>query len=154
MLFHLLVALIGAISGLRAMMAPTAVSLAAHLGWLPVQGTPFAFMGATVTLSILILLAIVELIADKLPQTPSRKSPVGFAARLVSGGVSGAAIGATGGALVAGLVAGVIGAVIGMFGGYEARIRLAKALGRDLPAALLEDLVAVGGAALIMVALA
>jgi len=130
------------------------VSFAAHLGFLPVQGTPFGFMGSTVTLSIFILLAIVELIADKLPQTPSRKSPVGFVARLVSGGLCGATIGATGGALVAGLLVGVIGAVIGMFGGYEARVRLAKALGWDLPAALLEDLVAVGGAALIMAALA
>jgi tetratricopeptide (TPR) repeat protein len=43
------------------------------------------------------------------------------------------------------LAAAVVGAVLGTFGGYGARKRLAVAFGRDLPAALLEDVVAVGG---------
>jgi len=43
------------------------------------------------------------------------------------------------------LAAGVVGAFLGTIGGYEARKRLAAAFGRDLPAALLEDVVAVGG---------
>jgi uncharacterized membrane protein len=57
-----------------------------------------------------------------------------------------------GGAWVGGAVAGAIGAVIGTLGGADARGRLAKAFGKDLPAALIEDLVAVGGAALIVLA--
>ncbi len=48
-------------------------------------------------------------------------------------------------------MAGVIGAVVGTLGGYAARMRLAEALGKDLPAALIEDLVAIVGAALIVV---
>ena len=115
--------------------------------------TPLAFLGATATPYIVTLLAIGELIADQLPKTPSRKVPVQFGARLVSGGLCGAAIGATGGALVGGLVAGVVGAVIGTLGGYQARVALAKAMGRDLPAAALEDVVAIGSAAVIVAVL-
>ena len=44
---------------------------------------------------------------------------------------------------IAGLILGAIGAVIGTLGGAEARAQLAKAFGRDLPAALIEDVVAV-----------
>jgi uncharacterized membrane protein len=145
--------LIGFIAGLRTFTAPAAVSWAAHLGWLPLQNTPLAFLGFTVTPYILTLLAMGELIADALPMTPSRKRPVSFAARLVSAALSGAAIGTAGGSLAAGLVAGVIGTVIGTLAGYEARIRLGKAFGRDLPAALLEDLIAVGGAMLVIMML-
>ena len=47
-----------------------------------------------------------------------------------------------------GLVAGIIGAVAGTFGGSKARSLLVRTFGRDLPAALLEDPVAVGIAAL------
>jgi len=145
--------LIGIVSGLRTMTAPAAVSWAAYLGWLPLGATPLAFLGATATPYIVTLLAIGELIADQLPKTPSRKVPVQFGARLVSGGLCGAAIGATGGALVGGLVAGVVGAVIGTLGGYQARVALAKAMGRDLPAAALEDVVAIGSAAVIVAVL-
>jgi uncharacterized membrane protein len=145
--------LIGVIAGLRTFTAPAAVSWAARLGWLPLQNTPLAFLGFAVTPYILTLLAIAELIADASPMTPSRKRPMSFAARLVSAALSGAAIGAAAGALAAGLVAGVIGTIFGTLAGYEARVWLAKAIGRDLPAALLEDLVAVGGAALIIATL-
>jgi uncharacterized membrane protein len=48
-------------------------------------------------------------------------------------------------------VGGVIGAVAGTLGGYEFRTRLVAATGgRDLPIALLEDAVAIGGAILIV----
>ena len=85
-----------------------------------------------------------------MPKTPSRKVPVQFITRILTGGLSGAAIGMVWGSLVGGLIAGVIGAVIGTLGGAEARARLAKTFGRDLPAALIEDVVAVGGAVLIV----
>jgi hypothetical protein len=38
------------------------------------------------------------------------------------------------------------GAVAGTLGGYEVRMRLAKAFGKDLPAGLLEDAVAIAAA--------
>ncbi len=143
--------LIGVVAGLRAMTAPAVVSWAARLGWLHVENTWLAFLGYAATPYILSVLAIGELIADKLPNTPSRKAPPGFIARIVTGAVSGAAVGATGGSWMVGLVAGVIGALAGTFGGYEFRVRLVKATGgKDLPIALLEDAIAIGGAFLIV----
>ncbi len=58
--------LIGVVAGLRAMTAPAAISWAAHLGWLPLQDTPLAFLGFTATPYIFTVLAIVELITDQL----------------------------------------------------------------------------------------
>jgi len=143
--------LIGVIAGLRSMTAPAVVSWAARLGWLHVENTWLAFVGFAATPYIMSVLAIGELIADKLPKTPSRKAPPGFIARIVTGGLSGATLGASGGSWIVGLVAGVIGAIAGTFGGYEFRSRLVKAAGgKDLPIALLEDLIAIGGAFLIV----
>lgn len=138
--------LIGCVAGLRTMTAPAAVSWAAHLGWLPLDGTGLAFLGAAVTPWLLTAAAIAELIADQLPKTPSRKVPMQFGARIVSGAVCGAAFGIVGGSVIVGLIAGVAGAVAGTLVGYELRSRLARAVGRDLPVALLEDAVAIGGA--------
>ena len=151
---YLLALLIGIVAGLRTMTAPAAVSWAAYLGWLPLQNTPLAFLGYVAVPYVFTLLAIGELIADQLPKTPSRKVPMQFGARIVSGALCGAAIGAAAGALAGGLVAGVIGAVIGTLGGAEARARLARAFGRDMPAALIEDAVAIVGAYLIVAAFA
>jgi uncharacterized membrane protein len=151
---YLLALLIGIVAGLRTMTAPAAVSWAAYLGWLPLQNTPLAFLGYVAVPYVFTLLAIGELIADQLPKTPSRKVPVQFGARIVSGALCGAAIGAAAGTLAGGLVAGVIGAVIGTLGGAAARARLARAFGRDMPAALIEDAVAIVGAYLIVAAFA
>jgi uncharacterized membrane protein len=120
---------------------------------LKLAGTPLAVLGSMVTVWIATAAAVFEFISDKLPKTPSRKVPVQFGTRIVSGAFCGAAIGMTAGIWIAGAVLGAIGAVIGTLGGAEARGRLAKAFGKDLPAGLLEDLVAVGGAALIVSAL-
>jgi len=146
--------LIGVIAGLRAMTAPAAVSWAAHLGWINLSDSWLAFLGYAWTPWIFTLLAIVELITDQLPSTPSRKVPQQFGARLVAGGLAGAAIGAGSGVWIAGLIAGLIGAAIGTYGGAAARARLAAGFGKDLPAALIEDAIAIIGAYLIMASLA
>ncbi|WEX75288.1 DUF4126 domain-containing protein [Sinorhizobium numidicum] len=144
MSIYVLALLIGVVAGLRAMTAPAAVSIAAAAGWLPVANSWAAFMGYRFTPYIFGLLALVEYVTDQLPSTPSRKVPQQFGARVVSGGFCGAVIGTAGGSLTGGAVAGVIGAVIGTLGGYEARKRLVAAIGgKDLPIALLEDLVAI-----------
>jgi uncharacterized membrane protein len=95
------------------------VSWAARLGWLNLQGTPLAWLGAAVTPWIFTAAAIGELVNDKLPKTGSRKAPPAFIARILMGSLCGAAIGAAGGALAPGLVAGAAGAVAGTLGGYE-----------------------------------
>jgi uncharacterized membrane protein len=146
--------LIGIVAGLRALTPPAIVSWGAYLGWISVKGTALGFLGFAATAYIFTVLALVELVTDQLPKTPSRKAPPGFGARLIAGALCGAAIGTLQQALVMGLVAGVVGAVIGTLGGYAARVRLARAFGRDTPAALIEDVVAIGGAVAIVGALA
>ncbi|MBZ9936107.1 DUF4126 domain-containing protein [Mesorhizobium sp. BR1-1-16] len=151
---YLLALLIGIVAGLRAMTAPAAVSWGAYLGWIGVSGSWAAFMGHWIAVLVFTLLALVELITDQLPSTPSRKVPMQFGARIVSGAFCGAVIGTAGGMLVGGLIAGAIGAVIGTLGGAEVRGRLARAFGKDLPAALIEDAVAIVAAFLIASAVA
>ncbi len=143
-MIYVLAFLIGVVSGLRTFSAPAVVSWAARVGWLKLAGTPLAFLGAAVTPWIFTVAAIGELIADKLPKTGSRKAPGPFIARIIMGGLSGAAIGVSGGGgLAGGLVAGALGAVAGTMGGYEFRARLARAAGKDLPIALLEDAIGI-----------
>jgi uncharacterized membrane protein len=140
---YVLAFLIGVVSGLRALTAPAVVSWAARLGWLHLENTPLAFLGSAIAPYILTVLAIGELINDKLPKTPSRKAPASFGARLATGALSGAAIGAASQMLIGGLVAGLLGAVAGTLGGYEVRTRLGRVIGKDLPIALLEDVIAI-----------
>jgi len=66
------------------------------------------------------------------------------------GGLTGGAIGASAGSLGMGVVAGMIGAIVGTLGGRAVRARLATAFGSDRPAAIIEDVIAIGGAALIV----
>ena len=142
---------LGVACGLRAIVGLAAVSWAANRQQLPLQGTWLSFLGFRFTPYITSLLALVEIINDKLPNTPSRKVPPQFITRIVMGGFSGAALGASHESLVLGLLAGAVGAVVGTLGGAEFRSRLVKAIGgNDLPIALLEDVIAVVGAYLIV----
>ena len=151
MVVYLFALLIGVVAGLRAMTAPAVVSWAACCGWLQLDGTWLAFLGYRWTPWILTLLALGELVTDQLPSTPARTVPVSFATRIVSGALTGAALGLAGGVpWIGALVAGAIGAVIGTLGGRAARAKLAAAFGRDRPAALVEDAVAIGAAVLIV----
>ena len=131
--------LAGVVAGSRTFTGPAAVSWAARLGYLNLDGSWLAFMGYTWTPWIFTLLAIVEMVGDQLPSTPSRKVPMQFGARIVGGALSGATLGSAGGSWIIGLIAGVIGAVIGTFGGAEIRSYMAKAFGRDTLAAFIED---------------
>ena len=137
---------IGIVAGLRALTAPAVVAWAAHLQWLHLRGTPLAFMGSMTAVIIFTLLAVVELITDQLPSTPSRTAPVGLIARFITGGLSGAAITLAGGQSVAlGAILGAFGGIVGAFAGYQARTRLVKALKvPDFVIATLEDAVAIG----------
>jgi uncharacterized membrane protein len=117
-----------------------------HLGWLKLE-RPLSLIGSIPSIVIFTVLAVIELVADKLPQTPSRTALPGLIARIVTGGLTGACIAAGGaqGAIFGAMVGGV-GGFVGAFAGYHARTRLVKALGtRDTYVALLEDLVAIAG---------
>jgi uncharacterized membrane protein len=147
--------LIGGVAGLRAMTAPAAVSWAAALGWFSLHGTALAFLGFKFTPYVFTALAVLELVSDKLPKTPSRKVPPQFIARILSGALCGAAIGASHAALLGGLFAGALGALAGTLFGAASRARLVAATGgNDFPIAILEDAIAIGAGFLIAASVA
>jgi uncharacterized membrane protein len=142
----LLAFFIGFFGGLRSLTAPAATAWAVYLGWLKIE-RPLSLIGSLPAVAILTLLAVVELVADKLPRTPSRTAPPGLIARIVMGGLTGACV-AAGGAqgIFLGILLGAAGGVAGCFLGYRSRTGLVKALStRDIYIALVEDLVAIAG---------
>jgi uncharacterized membrane protein len=144
--------LLGCVAGLRSLTAPALVCWAAHLGWLHLSGTRLAFIGRPWTLIFITLLAVVELIADKLPRTPARTAPVGLFARIVLGGASALALAISAGtSLPLTAIVGVIGALVGTFAGYNIR-RTLTSQGRlpDFAVALAEDTIAIVGGLLIV----
>ena len=148
----LLAFLMGVVTGLRSLTAPAAVAWAAHLNWINLRNTPLNFMASAIAAGTFSLLAGMELVADKLPKTPSRTGALGLSARIALGGLCGACVGLAGGeSLVMGAVVGVAGGLAGCFGGYYTRTGLVRALKcPDFVIALLEDAVAVGGALFIV----
>lgn len=156
----LLALLIGVVAGLRALTPPAVVAWGGLLGWINLDGTWAQFLTHPITVTVLTILLLVELVTDQLPSTPSRTVPVQFAARLLTGGFAGAVLvsgvigAATGGNVVSGIGAGIVGAVLGTMGGYQARRALVERNGgKDLPVAVVEDIVAVlGGFAVVFLA--
>src|SRR3954451_12382481 len=162
---------LGVLAGLRSMTPLAVVAWASRLGRLDLDPTPLAFLGSGVAAWFFAAAALGELVADKLPFTPNRTALGPFAARLLTGALSGGAVAAgggragsgsggggavaagAGGSLAEGAVAGAVGAVAGTFGGYRARTGLVRALGTpDWVVAVMEDVIAVGGAILLVAA--
>jgi uncharacterized membrane protein len=140
--------LLGVVAGLRSMTAPAAVAWGAGLGYLALGGTWADAATRPAVRYVLLALMLGELVADKLPFTPSRTKAGPFAGRVASGALCGAALGTPSGRAALGALLGAAGAVAGTLGGFRARARLARTFGRDLPAALVEDAVALAVAAL------
>src|SRR5215203_4190113 len=138
--------LIGFFAGLRSLTPPAAVAWAVYLGWLKLA-RPLSLIGSLPAVVILSLLALTEIIFDRLPNTPNRTAPPGLITRIVTGGLTGACVSAGGGrSALVGAGLGLIGGIVGCFGGYQVRARLVKSLRQpDFNVALLEDLVAIGG---------
>ncbi len=121
---------IGSVAGLR-----TATAVAATFEAIDSKWTGLA-----------IAMAVGELVADKLPFTPSRLSPLALGARMASGGWSGERLvhrfGGSGGA---GAALGVGGALAGAWLGYTIRAAISKRI-PDPFVALVEDGIAIWGA--------
>jgi uncharacterized membrane protein len=113
---------------------------------------PLSLIGSLPAVIILSVLAIAEIIYDKLPNTPNRTAPPGLIARIVTGGLTGACVSVGGGqSAFVGVALGAIGGIAGCFAGYQARTRLVKSLRQpDFNIALLEDLIAIGGSLFIV----
>jgi uncharacterized membrane protein len=144
--FALFLALcIGIVAGMRSMTAPAVTAWGAHGHWLKLAGTPLNFLGSLAAVIIFVLLAVGELVADKLPNTPARTQPPGLIARLLTGALCGAALGATiGVSLLPGALLGASGGIVGAFAGYQWRTGLVRALRvPDYVIALSEDAIAI-----------
>jgi uncharacterized membrane protein len=145
----LAILIIGFAAGLRSLTAPAVVAWAAHLSLIDLHSTPLAFIGSPIAAGVLTLLALVEYVADQLPNTPARTAAPGLSARVVTGTFCGACFAAAAGTwLVFGLLGGVA-AIAGAFAGFQLRTRLVKKLAvKDIMIAIPEDLFAIGLAAL------
>jgi uncharacterized membrane protein len=148
----LLVGAMGAVSGLRTFTPLAATSWAAHTGRLTLRIPRLAFVGSTAVLGISVVLAVAELITDKLPSTPNRTSAFPLTARMISGAICGALFCLSANAPVpAGALIGALGAIVGAFAGFEIRRRTGIALSApDAALGFLEDVIAVGGAFLVV----
>lgn len=135
---------IGLVAGLRSMLAPAVVSWAGYLGWLQLGESGLHFMASPISVAVFSVLALGELIADKLPFIPRRTEPGPLVVRLLTGGLSGACLGwSATQSYTTGAAAGAIGAIIGAFAGYHLRRRLTTRAGiKDFFVALPEDLLA------------
>jgi len=141
---------IGAVAGLRTLTAPAVLAWAAKRRWIRLGNSPFATLISAKASKRITDFAVSELIADKLPFTPSRLNPGPFAARIVSGAVCGATIyGVVKQPLRKGAVLGGLGAIAGAFAGYHMRRKLSRNL-PELGVALLEDALTIGGGILVI----
>ena len=144
--------LLGCVAGLRSLAAPAVECWAAHLGWINFSGTKLAFIGRPLTLAFVTLLAVVELIVDKLSRIPARTAPLGLGARIFLSAGSAIALAVSAGTSpVLAPVAGILGALVGTLGGYNIRHALvAQSRLPDFGVAVAEDIIAIAGGLLIV----
>ncbi len=141
--------LLGVVAGLRSQL-PTAALAARDVE--PPRG-PLGLLASAGGRRAAYLAAVGEIVADKLPVTPSRMDRGPLVGRIVSGGVAGAvlasAAGVRGARLVLPVATAAAAAYLGSWAGYTARAAVGRATGLPDPAvAVAEDVVAVGLAAL------
>jgi uncharacterized membrane protein len=100
-------------------------------------------LGSPQAARVLTILALGELIFDKLPFAPKRIAPAGLSGRLLSGAMCGAA--AAGADQTTGALLGIAGALASSFAGYAIRKSAGRASGvPDALVGLAEDAVAIG----------
>ena len=144
--------LLGGLTGMRTMTPMAVLCWFAYIGHLPVHHDWAFWTTRLVTVIIFSVLALGELIGDKLPRTPNRTAPGPLIARIVFGGLVGA-IAATGlhGSAIEGIFLGAVSALAGAFLGFHIRQHLVKVNGfNDLHVALVEDILVIGGSVLAM----
>jgi uncharacterized membrane protein len=144
--------LLGVLTGLRTMTPIAILCWFAYRGDLPLDDTWASWAGKLTAAIIFSVLAVAELVGDKLPQTGNRIAPFPLMARLCVGGLVGALV-ATGldGSVVEGVMLGAGGALVGAFGGFLVRRDLVEKLEcKDWQVALVEDFITVSCSILMM----
>ena len=136
-------AAIGAVCGLRAFMGPAITAGAANRKELNLRKSPLAWMSTDRTATTMVLLAAVELFADKLPFMPSRTRTPSLLLRFISGAICASAVsnGRKRNEKIMGAIVGGTAAVAAAYAGLQYRRHVKMpALGK----ALIEDAIAVG----------
>ncbi|WP_018622116.1 DUF4126 family protein [Spirosoma luteum] len=149
---------IGVIAGIRTMTAPALVSYKlAHTklnrsAGPTLQDSKLHFLTSKTTTNVLAVMAVGELIADKLPGAPDRTGQPQVWGRIGSGALSASALtGADGNSAPIGAVVGALGAVAGSVAFYQLRRWLTHE--KDLPdlwVALAEDALTIGAGWLVV----
>jgi uncharacterized membrane protein len=141
----LAIPLLGLCTGLRSMTPMALICWYAYFGYLPVEGTWAAWTARLWVAIVITVLAVGELIADKLPKTPNRTSPGPLLWRLILAGMAGSiAAGGLNEPGLEGVLLCVLGALLGAFGGYMLRRDLVEKLDcKDWHVAVAEDLAAI-----------
>ena len=134
---------LGAISGLRSASGPAFVGRAASRGDMDLDGTFLAFLGSARLSKMLTLAQLGELVADKLPATPSRTGWPPLLGRAALGGLAGAAVFLSAGRGAAtGAILGSSAAGAAAFAGENLRSLVVDISGLpDLGVAIAEDAV-------------
>jgi uncharacterized membrane protein len=144
--------LLGFVTGLRTMTPMAILCWFAWLGYMPVDGTWAFWVAKLPTALIFTLLAVSELVADKLPKIGDRTSPGPLAARLIFAGLIGAIIAAgLNGSGIEGVFLAVACSLAGAFCGFLLRRELVRQYSfKDWYVAVAEDIFTVGCAILAM----
>ncbi|HEX6773671.1 MAG TPA: DUF4126 family protein [Acidobacteriaceae bacterium] len=148
-ILFLLCVVIGGVSGLRSFTGIALVIIAAqrgwpHLGWLHLSATGLNFLTTPVALIVVVVLAVGELIADKLPAMRPRIQAGPLSARFLLGAFCASALAvAAGMSWVVPAIIGGISAIIAAYAGYWLRHGITTRGVQDLPIALLEDATAI-----------
>lgn len=138
---------LGVVAGMRSQLPLALLAIAASRDQFAAGSeSPLHLPRTPVVQRVLAVSAAGELIADKLPFTPSRLSPGPLVGRMFFGGLAGAAIAtAARRSPMLGAVLGAGGAVIGAQTGYQTRVALGRVTGLPDPVwGAAEDIAAIG----------
>jgi uncharacterized membrane protein len=138
--------IVGFATGLRTFTPLAFICWIANWGWLPLGSSRLTFLGTTTGAAVVSILAVLELIGDKLPVTPGRTTagPLGGRILIACFAAAGLAIG-MGQSVAAAVVCGALASVIGAFAGFRYRISIRQRTTLpDWIFALVEDSATVG----------
>ena len=122
---------IGALAGMRTSSAPVITShILSHHHSKNLEQSPLSFMQSKTVANTLKIIAISELVVDKLPSTPNRIKPAGVVFRCLAGALAGASINkATGGKVITGALLGASSAFVSTYLSYMLRKATVKNTG-------------------------
>ncbi len=138
--------IVGFATGLRTFTPLAFICWVAVWGWLPLASSRLHFLGTATGATIVSVLALIELIGDKLPRTPGRTSTGPLSARILIASFAAAALSiGMGQSWIAAIICGAVASVAGAFAGFRYRTWITKKIA--LPGwifAVAEDFVTIG----------